>query len=238
MIRIAQAKMIWHKISPLRAVASVFGVYAGLLGIEHGYFETLQGSVAPHGVRILASRSELPFPFGHEPALTIVPNFLLTGVLAIVCGLSVLIWAAGFVQKKHGGGVLFLLSIILLFVGGGFGPMTLLITASIAGTRINRPLTWWRTHLPANLRRLLAKSWPWFFGFALLWVPVEFIVGRIFGVKNDPSLTLANLNLILCYPLLGSFLLALVAGIAGEIDRQIDSPKIASMRGAPASLRA
>lgn len=57
-------------------------------------------------------------------------------------------------------------------------------------------------------------------------------------MKNDPSLTLANLNLILCYPLLGSFLLALVAGIAGEIDRQIDSPKIASMRGAPASLRA
>jgi hypothetical protein len=29
--------------SATRIVASVFGVYGGLLGMEHGYFETLQG---------------------------------------------------------------------------------------------------------------------------------------------------------------------------------------------------
>ena len=56
--------MIRHTKTALRTTASVFSVYAGLLGMEHGYFETLQGNVVPHGVRIRAGLSELPFPFG------------------------------------------------------------------------------------------------------------------------------------------------------------------------------
>ena len=37
-----------------RIVASTFGILAGLLGIEHGYFETLQGNGVPGGIYILA----------------------------------------------------------------------------------------------------------------------------------------------------------------------------------------
>ncbi len=33
--------------SATRVVASTLGVYGGLLGLEHGYFETLQGSAWP-----------------------------------------------------------------------------------------------------------------------------------------------------------------------------------------------
>ena len=40
--------------SATRAVASLFGVLAGLLGMEHGYFETLQGNVAPGSIMIHA----------------------------------------------------------------------------------------------------------------------------------------------------------------------------------------
>lgn len=208
--------MIWHNISALRTTASVFGVYAGLLGMEHGFFETLQGNVAPKGIKILAvGPPGLPFPFGHEPAMTLIPNFLVTGVFAMVFGLLIIIWAARFVQKKHGGAVLFLLSIILFLVGGGFGPMTLLITASIAAAKIDKPLTWWRSYLSPRSRLLLAEIWPWFFAGALLYVPVEFTIGYIFGVKNDPKL-----NLPLSYPLVGLFLLTLIAGFAHEIQRQ------------------
>jgi hypothetical protein len=221
---------ILDNVSALRAIASAFGVYAGLLGMEHGYFETLQGNAVPNGMRILAvSPSELPFPFGHEPAMTIIPNLLVTGVLAIIFGLLIVIWTVVFVQKKNGDVVLFLLSIILLFVGGGFGPMTLLITASIAATRINKPLTWWRVHFSDNLRRLLAKLWPWSFVAALLWVPVEFILGSLFGLKNDPKPSLTNLNLVLCYPLLGLFILTLITGFAHEIHRQVDLHQTPSM---------
>ncbi len=150
--------MIWHNTSALRTTASVFGVYAGLLGMEHGLFETLQGNVVPKGIKILAvGPPGLPFPFGHEPAMTLIPNFLVTGIFAMIFGLLIVIWAARFVQKKHGAVVLFLLSIILLLVGGGFGPITLLITASIAVAKIDKPLIWWRSHLSPRSRLLLAE---------------------------------------------------------------------------------
>ena len=226
-------KMTRHKIGALRVTASVFGVYAGLLGMEHGYFETLQRNVVPTGARIRASSSELPFPFGHEPAMTIVPNFLATGILAMMFGLLILIWAAVFVEKKNGGVVLFLLSIILFLVGGGFGPITLLITASIATAGINKSLPWWRFHLSANLQRFLVMLWPWSFVAALLWVPIEFIVGYTFGVKNDP-----HLNLLLCYPLLGLFVLTLMTGFAWEIHKQMDLQATPSMSGPSAPLEA
>jgi len=40
--------------SAARIVASALGVFAGLFGMEHGYFETLQGNVAPGGIYLLA----------------------------------------------------------------------------------------------------------------------------------------------------------------------------------------
>lgn len=203
--------------SALRTTATTFGVYAGLLGMDHGFFETLQGNTATHGIKILAVNPfALPFPFGHEPALTIIPNFLATGIVAMLVGLSIVIWSGWFVQTQHGGSILFLLTITLLFVGGGFGPITLLIPASIAAAKIDKPLPWWRSHLSTSVRRLLAKVWVWSFLAAILYVPLEFIVGQVFGVKNDPKL-----NLTLCYPLLGLFTLALIAAFAHGIERGI-----------------
>jgi len=215
--------MNWQSISALRATASVFGVYAGLLGVEHGFFETLQGNVVPKGIKILAvAPPGLPFPFGHEPAMTLIPNFLITGIVAMIFGLLIMIWAALFVQKRPGAVVLLLLSIILLLVGGGFGPITLLITASIAAAGIDKPLFWWRSHLPANARRLLANLWPSSLFAALLWVPFELALGYIFGLKNDPKPSLESMNLLLNYPLLAFFILTLVTGFAHEVHRQLD----------------
>ena len=214
--------MIWRNTNALRTTASVFGAYAGLLGMEHGYFEARHGNVATPGTRILAvAPPGLPFPFGHEPAMTLVHNFLVTGILAMVFGLFIVIWAVCFVHRRYGAAALFLLSIILLLVGGGFGPMSLLITAFIAAAWIGNPLGWWRAHLPANFRRMLAVLWSWFFLAALFWVPIEFALGYILGLKNDPNRSLTNLNLILSYPLLLFFLLTLVTSFAREAGRQV-----------------
>jgi hypothetical protein len=35
-----------------------------------------------------------------EPAMTVVPSFLITGILAIIVGITTMIWAAFFVQQK------------------------------------------------------------------------------------------------------------------------------------------
>ena len=147
-----------------RIVASTFGVLVGLAGIDHGIFEILQGDVKPDGGGLMIAAigpAQRFWEHGTEPALTLIPSFLLTGILAVVLGLLVTIWAAGFVHKKHGAAVLFLLSISLFLVGGGFAPIFLTILATITATRIHKPLTWWRTHVPAAMQTLLAGLWPW-----------------------------------------------------------------------------
>jgi hypothetical protein len=118
-----------------RVAASILGMFAGLGGgVYHGMGEVLQGSVAPNGIMIEAWPA-MQLVAG-EPAMTIVPNFLLTGILAIIIGIIVTIWAAAFIGRKNGGLVLILLSIIMLLVGGGIIPPILGVLAGIIGTRI------------------------------------------------------------------------------------------------------
>jgi hypothetical protein len=75
---------------------------------------------------------------GCFPAMTVIPNFFVTGILTIIFALAVLAWAAVLVQRKNGGTVLILLSVILLLVGGGFLPPALGVIGGVIGTRIRR----------------------------------------------------------------------------------------------------
>ncbi len=201
----------------LRTTAAVYAAYAGLLGMEHGYFETLQGNHATPGLRILASYpSELPFPFGHEPAMTVIPNFLATGVAAMLVGMLILIWSVASLRRTRSPVVLLLLSTFLLFVGGGFGPISLLIIACIAALRANKPAASVTPRGPSRLRGAAANTWPWFLLASLAWVPLEFLAGQIFRLTNDHRQVLTNRNLLLSYPMLALFVLTLVAAFAWQ----------------------
>ena len=89
----------------------MLGLTAGGAGIEHGIFEALQGNAIPEGLMI-ASMGPPCVPEQSwnacEPAMTILPNLWITGILAILFGLLVMVWSAFFVQQKHGGLVLIL----------------------------------------------------------------------------------------------------------------------------------
>jgi hypothetical protein len=106
-----------------RVTVSTFGALAGLAGIEHGVGEVLQGSVDPGGVMILSwPDSELFRSLAGEPAMTIIPNVLATGILAILVSMTFLVWATMFAQRRGGGLILLVLSALMLLAGGGFGP--------------------------------------------------------------------------------------------------------------------
>jgi len=201
-------------VDAMRVTASVFGAYGGALGMEHGFLEALQGNVATRGPSIMACSFELPFPFGHEPAMTVIPNFLVTGIAALIAGLAIVVWSTAFVQKRHGAVVLLLLSIVLLLVGGGFGPISVLIFACIAASRIDKPMTRWGRWQPASMCSVLGRLWGWLLVCAMFYVPGEFVVGQVIGLRNDPRQTLTNLNLMLTYPMLGLFAMTLVAALA------------------------
>jgi hypothetical protein len=142
-----------------RWVVSVYGILIGLAGIEHGIFEILQGDVPTSDLMIDAIGDAYRFwPGSMERALTIIPNFLWTGIFAVLFGILVVIWSYLFVQRKYGATVFFVLAVTLFLVGGGFAPIFLTLLGAGAATRIEKPLNWWRTHLPAQ--EGLAKMWP------------------------------------------------------------------------------
>jgi hypothetical protein len=191
-------------------------VYAGLLGATHGVLEILQGSVATGGALIQAigppcEMSEMWH--GCWPAVTLVPNFAVTGLLAVVISLAVMVWAALLVQRKRGGLVLMLLSTMMLPVGGGIIPAVLGIIAGAVGTRINTPLTWWRNRLSGKALPLLAGQWPWALVAYFAWVPIQWLLGHFY---NEFMLERGFLFMLIEYGLL---LLSIITGFAYDIEK-------------------
>jgi len=218
-----KSKNVFININAARVVASVFGLLSGLGGITHGIGETLQGNIAPGGI-IINSWTEGPIStnMGGEPAMSVVPNLLLTGILTIVVSVAVMAWAAAFVQTKNGGTVLILLSIGMLLVGGGFAPPIIGVLAGAAGTGIKAPSAWWRIHLPVNIRRILAGLWPWVFGICVIdgvfLVAGSVILVYFFGL-NRPEMFVNSFFFAVV-----SLLLTILTGIAYDIqngDRRV-----------------
>jgi MFS family permease len=212
----------FQNISAIRAVASTFGVLVGLAGIEHGIFEILQGNVKPDGLLIEAIGSSQRFwEHSSETALTIIPNMILSGVLAMIFGVAVTTWAAYHVDKKHGARVLMILSIILWLVGGGFAPVLMAIFAFIAASRIDRPLNWWRAHLRGFPRDLLARLWP----LSILVFVVVFVAGVEIAIFGYPLLWFYNAEVTyriqwaLAYIMVIFWPLTILTAIAHDIQR-------------------
>jgi hypothetical protein len=199
-----------------RFTATVLGVTAGVAGIEHGVFEILQGNARPEGLMIASIGPpcvpELAWN-ACEPAMTLIPSFLLTGILAILFGLMVLIWSVLFVQKKHGGLVLILLCVPLLLSGGGFFPPLIGTVGGALGTRISKPLNPEGSRLSGGLLRSLAVLWPWALALYVVWVFGQWVVGHFF---ND--WLLANGYLIIVM-VLGTLLLSVIACYTHDLHR-------------------
>lgn len=163
--------------NPLRVTVTFLGVYAGLIAVQHGIFASLQGSRASDGLLFNAIGPPCqPEAVWHAcfPAMTLIPNLLVTGIAAVVIGVTLMIWALFFVQRRYGGWILGILSILLLLVGGGFVPVFIGLIAAIASRGLGRPPA--RPRLP-----LLAALWPWPLVVMALWLPGSWLLGHFFG---------------------------------------------------------
>lgn len=197
-----------------RITVTVLGLTAGGAGIEHGIFEILQGNTRPEGLVIVSIGPPCVQELSWnqcEPAMTIIPNFTITGILAVIFGLIVMLWSAFFVQKKHGGLGLILLCIPLLLFGGGLFPPLIGIIAGALGTRINKPLNPEGSHLSGGLLRFLTVLWPWSLILYVAWVLGQWVIGHFF---ND--WLLANGYLIIVM-VLGSLLLSVITCYARDL---------------------
>ncbi|HET7769913.1 MAG TPA: hypothetical protein VFN74_14145, partial [Chloroflexota bacterium] len=175
----------------VRTVAALGAVMA-LAGMEHGIGELAQGNVAPPGTFIQSWPDAEAFRvLSGEPAMTVVPNMLATGVLAIVSSACVLVWATAFAHRPGGGVVLILLSLSMLLVGGGIGPPLIGVLLGAAATRIGTPLPWWRARLRDPARRWLAAGWvPLLAADVAAWLSLLLsvaVVGQLFGAGAVPE---------------------------------------------------
>jgi len=186
----------------------------GLSGFNHGLFEALQGWKPTPGLVVQAiGEGQRMWPRGTEEALTVVPNFLITGILAMVAGVAVVVWSIAFIQRKHGALVLLLLCMTLFLVGGGIAQIVFFVTTWAYATRIGKPLRWWSRILSGPTGARLASIWKWSLTTCslLFLVALEIaIVGYFPGVTDQDSL------LAICWGSLGlSWILIHVSFVSG-----------------------
>jgi hypothetical protein len=184
-----------------KTVATWFGISAGIAGIEHGYFEILQGNVPTNSLMISSMGPPcVPVEIWNacEPALTIIPNFLISGILSAIIGLLMLIWSVFFIKRRYGGLVLILLSIALLLFGGGIFPPLIGIVGGIAATRINAPIPAEQTN---RWQRFAANLWPWPLVIFLVWIWGQWLVGYFFNDFLQRVMTFGILLILIMLPL-------------------------------------
>ncbi|MFX1275333.1 MAG: hypothetical protein ACFFBP_00085 [Promethearchaeota archaeon] len=206
------------KITASRIEVSILGMLGGFISIEHGIFEVLQGNIPTNGILINAiAPGHWYWKEGGELAMTFIPNFLITGIVAIIIGIFTIIWSIGFVHRKFGALGLFTLTILTLLFGGGIAFFILGILISIIATRINSSLMWWENHLPSKIKKFLSKLWFPIFTVSVI-IFIFLVLGGIFGVwfldPNNATTLLSYIGLIS----IGLIIFAFLCGFAYDIN--------------------
>lgn len=195
----------------LRIVVSAFGAVVAFAGVEHGIGEILQGPVAPGSLAIESWPRAKAFEIlAGEPAMTVIPNLVVAGVVTVIVALALGLWSIAFVERRCGAPVLIGLSVLLLLVGGGFAPPLIGIVLGFAATRLGGG----SRRSPRRVARAVARTWPWALGAGMVGylglVPGIPLLVWLFGVSD------ANLVLALGVIAFGGLLLSLIAARAQD----------------------
>lgn len=147
--------------SARRLTLSAMGAVMAVAAFEHGLGDALQGPVAPASIFIQSwPTSAFYRSLSGEPAMTLIPNLLISGIATMALSIALLGWVLAFVDRRYSAAVIAASSVALLLVGGGFGPPVLGLILAAAATKVRSPLRWWCAVCPSGVRRALASAWP------------------------------------------------------------------------------
>ena len=106
----------------LRVTSIAFGILCGITGVVAGFFLILQRIEPVSGIKISYIGTEYQM-WEHETyfALTLIPNFLYSGIIALVISASLIYWTIFQLHSKKTGSTGFqILSIAQMLSGGAF----------------------------------------------------------------------------------------------------------------------
>lgn len=206
-----------------RVVVSSLGVLLGISSIDHGVLEMIQGYAPTPGYFVKAlgpGHSWTLWAHGGEPAFTIVHNFLLTGLLATLMGILLVLWSVAFIERRGGATGFLLISIASFLTGGGLAQVLLFTLNWAAATRIHAPLQFWPRILPTALRGILARVW----GLALISAAILFLaaleiatIGYFPGLPHETQ-ALTRILWRLAAAIVTAVVLAIMAGFARDLE--------------------
>jgi hypothetical protein len=214
-----------------RVIATTVGVFFGLFsGVNHGFFEFLQGNKPTNGLTIHAiGEAQRFWPLGGEDAFTLIPNFMVTGLVSMIVGLTIVIWSIWFLTSKHGRTVFLGLFILSFLVGGGIGQVAFFIPAWAFTTQMDKPLTWWRKVLPRSTWRFLSTFWI----VTLVLATIAVLLGleiAIFGFvprMTDPE-TIQNTALLFVLTSAILYVISFITGFGHELRRMEPNNRVVS----------
>ena len=156
---------------------------------------------------------------GGEAAFTLLPNFLLSGIVATMLGVLMIVWALRFLPSRHGPIVFLLLGVTSFLTGGGVAQVVLFTLTWAVATRIHASLGFWERLIPKSSRHILGAVWPWALAAStlLFLVALEIAVfGYVPGISDQTAL------LHICWKILALalalYLISVCSGFACDVE--------------------
>lgn len=198
----------------------VLGITLAVAGIHHGFFEILQGNTPTSSFLIQSIGPEHRFWIhGSDEAITIIPNFLITGVLSILISTLIGIACLFFLKRKNISGLLLILFILLTLFGGGIGHIPFFLLVCAFSTNLTGDLFFWKPKLKGVFFRGLSSL----FSYTLALSSLCFIIGleiSVFGFV--PGVSDPDQILVVCWLFLGISLFFIPVTYIAAIYRDIE----------------
>jgi hypothetical protein len=221
-LQMPEERSSFYNLNATRIIATTIGVFFGLFsGVNHGFFEFLQGNKPTDGLFIYAIGEAQKFwPLAGEGAFTLIPNFMITGIASMVVGVAIIIWSIWFLPTRHGRTVFLGLFILSFLVGGGIGQAFFFIPAWAFATRMGKPLTWWRKVLPRSTWPFLSRLWIVTLVLAtiIMLIAVEMAIFGFFPGLTDPVI-IETTAMLFVFSAVILYVVSFIAGFGHELRR-------------------
>ena len=205
--------------SATKISAIILGLYAGALGSLHGVFEILQGNAVAEGITIQAIGAGCQADqIWHAclPAMTIIPQIKLSGILALIFSLLLLFWSLLWIRQARAWMMMSALLLIMLLTGAGFVPVYTGLMGMFAAVVMHTE----RSFFPQfpRLSAVISRLRPWILAAFFIWALGSWPAGAMF---NGFMLRFSLWIFLICD--IGLPFLVLISGMARDDANHVQS---------------